>query len=184
MRVIAGEAKGQHLASPRNSATRPTTELVRGAIFSMLEAMSDDWSLVLDMYAGSGALGIEALSRGAGEVDFVEQNARCCAIIRDNLKRIQLEDRAHVYCWSAENAISRLNKEYSVILMDPPYSQSLLKGAPEKLFSSPLVGPDSTVVVQHSCHQTLMADTGCIKLVRTRNYGDTCISIYRRGDSL
>ena len=87
MRVIAGEAKGFRLKVPNKLATRPATELVRGAIFSILETMADDWSQVLDLFSGSGSLGIEALSRGAGWVDFVEKERRCCAIIKDNLEK-------------------------------------------------------------------------------------------------
>ena len=85
MRVITGTAKGHRLQAPKVTTTRPATDLVRGAIFSILESITDDWSLVLDLFSGSGALGIEALSRGAGWVDFVEKSPQCCDIIRLNL---------------------------------------------------------------------------------------------------
>ena len=90
MRVIAGKAKGHRLKVPKGTITRPATDLVRGAIFSILENTTDNWERVLDLFSGSGALGIEALSRGAGWVDFVERKARCCAIIRENLAKTKL----------------------------------------------------------------------------------------------
>lgn len=122
MRVITGRAKGHYLKVPRAAGVRPATDLVRGAIFSILETATSDWSQVLDLFSGSGALGIEALSRGAGWVDFVEQQPRCCAIIKQNLEKTGLTAQAHVYCCSVARAISFLDKEYSIIIMDPPYS--------------------------------------------------------------
>jgi len=83
MRVITGKVKGPHLKFPRGTKTRPVTDIVRGAIFSILENITDDWARVLDLFAGSGALGIEALSRGAGWVDFVESERKCCDIIKE-----------------------------------------------------------------------------------------------------
>ena len=98
MRIIAGQAKGRRLKSPPGLSTRPTTDMVRGAIFSILTSLAQGWGNVLDLYAGTGALGIEALSQGAEHADFVEQNSRCCAIIRENLQIAELSGNARVYC--------------------------------------------------------------------------------------
>src|SRR3990170_477178 len=106
MRVIAGKAKGHRLKFPTGTTTRPATDLVRGAIFSILASLTDDWERVLDLFSGSGALGIEALSRGAGWVDFVDREPKCCAIIKDNLTKTKLAERAHVYCASVEKALT------------------------------------------------------------------------------
>ena len=122
MRVIAGKAKGHRLKAPKTTATRPATDLVRGAIFSILENRAEDWSQVLDLYSGSGALGIEALSRGAGWVDFVEHNPQTCSIIKENLEKTKFIEQAHIYCWDVAKAISVLDKEYNIILVDPPYA--------------------------------------------------------------
>jgi 16S rRNA (guanine(966)-N(2))-methyltransferase RsmD len=140
MRVIAGSAKGFRLKVPKKLATRPATELVRGAIFSILETMADDWSQVLDIFSGSGSLGIEALSRGAGWIDFVEKEPRCCAIIRDNLEKTGFDTQAHVYCTSVTRAIAFLDKEYDIILMDPPYSDMSIGNTVNQLAGSGLVG--------------------------------------------
>src|SRR4030042_1283482 len=122
MRVIAGKAKGHHLKFPKGTTTRPATDLVRGAIFSILENITSDWARVLDLFSGTGAMGIEALSRGAGWVDFVESEPRCCGIIRENLEKTKLAAQAHIYCCSVAKVFSSLDKEYDIILMDPPYA--------------------------------------------------------------
>src|SRR3970282_1802942 len=109
MRVIAGRAKGRRLAGPPSRATRPTSDLVRGAMFSALSSMGADMSRVLDLYAGSGALGIEALSRGGGSLYFVERDATACAIIRENLRLTGFERQARVHCLSAERVLERLD---------------------------------------------------------------------------
>jgi len=180
MRVIAGKAKGHRLKVLKGTITRPATDLVRGAIFSILEAITSDWPLVLDLFAGSGALGIEALSRGAGWVDFVEREPRCCDIIRQNLEKTKLAAKAHIYCCSVIKAISFLDKEYSIILVDPPYSNSSIGNLITQLATSKLVGTDSIVVVTHSPHLPLNSTYATLNLVKERRHGDSCIAIYQK----
>jgi 16S rRNA (guanine966-N2)-methyltransferase len=180
MRIITGIAKGQRLKSPRSSATRPTTALVRGALFSTLYSVAGDWARVLDLYAGTGALGIEALSRGADWVDFVEKAPKCCAIIKENLERTGFASQAKVYCCSVSKALAILSGEYDIVLVDAPYSEPSLLGTLEHLFSSHLIGAGSTVVVQHSCRQPLPPELEQLHLIRDRHYGDTCLSIYKQ----
>jgi len=180
MRVIAGKAKGHRLKVPKGTTTRPATDLVRGAIFSILETITDDWEQVLDLFSGSGALGIEALSRGAGWVDFVEHKPRCCDIIRQNLEKTKLGAQAHIYCCSVAKALSFLDKEYSIILMDPPYSNSSIGNLVEKLATSKLVGRDTTLVVTHSPHLPLNSTYATLNLVKEYRHGDSCIAVYRK----
>ena len=181
MRVIAGTAKGQHLKVAKGGVTRPATDLVRGAIFSILENSTDDWSQVLDLFSGSGALGIEALSRGADWVDFVEREPRCCDIIKQNLEKTKLLDKTHIYCCSVAKAISFLDKEYNIILMDPPYSDLSIGDTITQVAISKLVGPDTTVVVTHSPHLPFESSYAMLNLVKERRHGDSCIAIYRKG---
>ena len=181
MRIIAGKAKGHQLKVAKGNITRPATDLVRGAIFSILETTTSDWSQVLDLFAGSGALGIEALSRGAGWVDFVERAPRCCDIIRQNLEKTKLAAQAHVYCCSVAKAISFLDKEYGIILMDPPYSDLSIGNVVAQLATSKLVGTNSVVVVTHSPHLTLDSTYASLNLVKERRHGDSCIAIYQKG---
>ena len=181
MRVIAGKAKGCRLKVPKGTIVRPATDLVRGAIFSILESATSDWSQVLDLFAGSGALGIEALSRNADWVDFVEREPRCCDIIKQNLEKTKLASQAHIYCCSVEKAISFLDKEYSVILMDPPYSNLSIGSLVAQLATSKLVGANSLIVVTHSSHHSLDSTYATLNLIKERRHGDSCIALYQKG---
>ncbi len=180
MRVITGKAKGHRLKFPKGTSTRPATDLVRGAIFSILENMVDDWSMVLDLFSGSGALGIEALSRGAGWVDFVESEPRCCGIIKENLASTKLSEQAHVYCSDVFKALSFLDKEYNIILMDPPYSNTSIGNFITELATSRLVGTKTTLVVTHSPRLPLDSSYATINLIKEHRHGDSCISIYQK----
>ena len=180
MRVITGSAKGHRLKFPKGTTTRPATDLVKGAIFSILENIAVDWTQVLDLFAGSGALGIEALSRGAEWVDFVEREPRCCAIIRENLEQTKLAARSHLYCCSVNKALSFLDKEYSIILMDPPYSDSSIGNTIVQLATSKLVGTNSIVVVTHSPHLSLDSAYAPLNLIKEHRHGDSCIAIYSK----
>ena len=180
MRVIAGTAKGLYLRFPKGAPTRPATELVRGAVFSMLENMPGGWDKVLDLFSGSGAMGIEALSRGAGWVDFVDREPKCCAIIKENLESTKLANKAHVHCTNVSRAISFLDKEYDIILMDPPYADTSIGSTIEHVADSRLVGPDTTVVVTHSPRLHLDSSYASLNLIKEHRHGDSCIAIYHR----
>ena len=179
MRVIAGEAKGHRLAGPPSRATRPTSDLVRGAIFSALESMGVELTRVLDLYAGSGALGIEALSRGGEWCDFVEKDARTCASIRENLAKTRFDGRAKVHCAPVERVLARLTGPYTLVLADPPYAQ---EAAPplERLVESGLAEAGRTVLVlEHSSREEGPGRLGGLSQVKTLRHGDSAVSIYR-----
>jgi len=159
---------------------RPATELVRGAIFSILESLATDWSRVLDLYSGSGALGIEALSRGAGTADFVDRQQRCCDIIKQNLIKTKLTEQSHVYCCSVTKAISFLKGEYGIILLDPPYANTVIGEVITQLANSGLVGKDTVVVVTHSPHLTLSVKYDSLTMLKEHRHGDSCIAIYKK----
>lgn len=180
VRVIAGKAKGQRLRGPHSRAIRPTSDLVRGAIFSILGAMGADLARVLDLYAGSGALGIEALSRGATWCDFVERSPAACAIIRQNLAATGFADQAEVHCTTAKVALRRLQGPYGLVLADPPYADATALEALELLAACGLVQQGETILVlEHSARQAAPAAIGSWTLADSRHHGDTAISIYR-----
>ena len=180
MRVITGTAKGFHLKFPTGTATRPVTDMVRGSIFAILENMVDNWSVVLDVFAGSGALGIEALSRGAGWVDFVDSEPKCCAIIKENLEKTKLASQAKVYCRDAFKAIPILSKEYNIILLDPPYANASTGDFIAQLAQSRLCGDKTTVAVSHSARIPLEKSYGTLNMVKEQRHGDTCVSFYQK----
>ena len=180
MRIIAGECKGRPIKVPDRKATRPATELVRGAIFSMLANLTDEWEEVLDLFSGSGSLGIEALSRGAGHVDFVEQGRVCCDIIKDNLKKCGLADRAQVHCSPVERAVGYLGKTYDVILMDPPYRREDIGELLAKMAGTSLIGAHTWLVITHSPRVRLDEAYGSLKLLKERRHGDSVIAIFHK----
>lgn len=179
MRVIGGSAKGRPLKAPRGSGTRPTSDLVRGVVFDMLRSMGADLSRVLDLYAGTGALGIEALSRGADWCDFVERGQRSCQTIGENLANTGLAERATVHALSAGQAINRLTGPYTLVLADPPYNDERALEDLERVASSPVVAPGAVLVVEHSRRREAPPALGGRPLQQTRRHGDTCVSFYR-----
>lgn len=165
---------------PRGTPTRPATDYFRGVIFQILEGIAKNWEQVLDLFSGSGALGIEALSRGAGWVDFVDRHPRCCAVIKENLDKTKLIEMAHVYCTDVAKVTSFLDKEYDIILMDPPYADRTIGKLVEQLADSMLVGVDTTVAVTHSSRFQLEPQYGTLRMVKERCHGDSCVTFYQK----
>jgi 16S rRNA (guanine(966)-N(2))-methyltransferase RsmD len=180
--VIAGSAKGRHLKGPprkgNRSLARPSSDMVREALFSALDAVGADLSRVLDLYAGTGALGIEALSRGAAWCDFVERDRGMAEVIRKNLRLTGFELRSKVYPVPAERVLKQLNERYTLILADPPYADVAAVGVLEALAASPLTAEDTIVVLEHSVRDEPAASLGPLCLIRVLRHGDSAISIY------
>ncbi|HXZ94744.1 MAG TPA: 16S rRNA (guanine(966)-N(2))-methyltransferase RsmD [Dehalococcoidia bacterium] len=180
MRVTGGKVKGTHLKTLPRHSIRPTTSVVKQAIFSLLENSSANWCQVLDLYAGSGALGIEALSRRAEWVDFVDHRRSCCDIIKTNLEKIGELQRAHIYCCSVNRALTFLNVSYDIIFIDPPYSDPSTDNLLINLAKSNLLRENSTIVLCHANRFPLNSDYDGVHLVKQRRYGDTFIFIYKK----
>jgi 16S rRNA (guanine966-N2)-methyltransferase len=181
MRIIAGSAKGCVIKHPGGHQTRPATELVRGAIFSILESAVEDWSRVLDLFSGSGGLGIEALSRGAGWVDFVERKPACCDIIKINLEKAKLSQWARVHCRDVGKAVSLFTEPYNIVLIDPPYADDSIVKIMTQLADSSIVSESTTVVVTHSSRRTLEKEYSALKMIKENRHGDSIIALYRKG---
>ncbi len=181
MLVTGGSAKGTRLKTLPRRSIRPTTSVVRHALFSLLESRACNWDRVLDLYAGSGALGIEALSRGAGWVDFVDQRKSCCDVIRANLAKVGEIDRAHVYCCSVSKALSILTGRYDIVLMDPPYSDTSAGATLTGLDGCGVLTEDATVILCHANRFAVSSEYDGLRLVKQRRHGDTCISVYQKG---
>jgi len=180
MRITGGEVKGTKLKTLPRHSIRPTTSVVRQAIFSLLENRPTNWHQVLDLYAGSGALGIEALSRRAEWVDFVDHRKICCDLIRTNLEKIGKLQQAHIYCCSVSKALAFLNSSYDIIFIDPPYSNVSTSNLLINLAESNLLGENSTIVLCHANRFPLNSDYDGLHLVEQRRYGDTFIFLYQK----
>lgn len=180
MRVIAGSAKGRTLVAPKGLSTRPTPGRVREALFSML-GDEVEGARVLDLFAGTGSLGIEALSRGAAHVSFVEKAAAALAALRRNLATLDPE-RVRVLSMPAERALSILTREgfaASLVLLDPPYKSHLASWALDAILTANLVAPGACVVLEHSGREPPPAAPARLHLARSRRFGDVGLCIYR-----
>jgi len=180
MRITGGSAKGQILKTLPCLTVRPTTDKVREAIFSMLQSLLGNWDRGLDLFAGSGALGIEALSRDMEYVDFVDQNGKCCGIIKDNLKKMGFFEKSHIYCCPVSRALGFLDAPYDIIFMDPPYADKTLGELLEGLAGSKLVSDETIILASHASRSPLEKKYNNLSLIKEKKYGDTCISIYHK----
>jgi 16S rRNA (guanine(966)-N(2))-methyltransferase RsmD len=177
MRVIAGELGGRRLQAPRGRSTRPTSDRVREALFAMLGELSG--ASVLDLFAGSGALGIEALSRGAAQAVFVERDNAALRSLAANLDALGLvPPRARVHRSDALAALQtarRREETYDLLFIDPPYSQAHDWGLELSAALPPLLRPAARVVVESDRRAPLQLE---LELERERRYGDTSIRIH------
>jgi 16S rRNA (guanine966-N2)-methyltransferase len=191
MRVISGTAKGRPLQGPPGQGTRPMTDRLKTSLFNILAPLGIEGARVLDLYAGTGSLGIEMLSRGAEWVDFVEQSAGVSQVIRDNLATTKLSDRAHIYTMPVARFLSMRRSrhdggaagaEYDIILLDPPYADPAIPETLRSIALSPLPAEDGLVVIGHM-NRLKLADEygdGRIRRLRHRAMGDSAFSIYER----
>lgn len=180
MRVITGKAKGHRLKAPKGLGTRPMLDRVKESLFSVLEGFGPIRGRVLDLYAGTGSLGIECLSRGASSADFVEQRAHVCAIINDNLRHTHFDAIGKVYGMPVERFIQghRGVGHYDIIVMDPPYADPAIERTIEAVSSYGLGRDGGLLIVGHSTRVTLADQYPHAQRERFRRIGDSCFSIY------
>ena len=171
MRVVAGEFKGRRLHTPRGARTRPTADRVREALFSMLGDVTG--ARVLDLYAGSGALGIEALSRGAESALFVERDRQALAVLRRNLEVVGAE--AEVRSQDALRFIAHPDGVFDLVFCDPPYDDAPRVAAPLSKALPAMLGEDARIVTESDKRNPLILP---LPLVIERTYGDTRIAIH------
>ena len=182
MRVAGGAAKGHRLKGAVTAGVRPTSERARAAIFNVLPPWILQDARVLDLFAGTGSLGIEALSRGAAWADFVERNRRQCQVLQGNLETTGFREQSTAYCADAGRMLGNLPGPYQLVLLDPPYKIEKLDEFMESLGTTPaLVDEPGMVVVGHSRHVTLATQYGALTLTSNRRYGDNLVDFYLRG---
>ena len=193
VRVISGLARGRLLRT--TPQTRPTADLIKGAIFSMLEALAykrgfepdEDgnfaamlaWPRVLDLFAGSGALGIEALSRGAAFAEFVDQDREAARIIEANLRSTDFSEQARVHQAPVQLAVPRLSGPFDLVFADPPYDDAdALAGLADVLAPAGLLRESSVAVVEHRATVAAPEQLGPLALSNSRHHGGTRIALY------
>jgi 16S rRNA (guanine966-N2)-methyltransferase len=175
LRVAGGTARGIPLAEPRGHRLRPTTGLVREAIFNILGDLVQG-TRVLDCYAGTGALGIEALSRGAREAVFVEAHPAACRAILDSLARTGFSNAARVLRGRMPGALASIDGSFDLVLLDPPYDDTTAQDTLDQLASRLEEG--ATVVYEHRSRYNPPEYPAGLRLHERRVYGDTAIAIY------
>lgn len=180
MRVIAGSHKGRRLLGPKGQQMRPTSDRVKEALFSILGSRVAG-ALVLDLYAGTGAIGIEALSRGAQAVTFVEANPASLLLLRSNLEHCGLMDAADIRACKTETflrGVSRRRRAYDIVFADPPYETHSAEVLLPSLARTGIITSDSIVILEHRTKHTIPPHIDRLTRVRQYRYGDTTLSVF------
>ena len=180
-RITGGSHRGRRLRAPTGAGLRPTSERVRAALFSIIGSEAVDGKRVADLYAGTGAIGLDALSRGAASADFVESNRRLCGELSERLSSWSLDARAKVYRGRVLKTLERLPGGYDLVVADPPYSSTELAEVVDRLQSERLVNPGGLVVLEHRSGVTGEFATGRFELETTKTYGDTALTVLLAG---
>jgi 16S rRNA (guanine(966)-N(2))-methyltransferase RsmD len=180
MRITGGVAKGIPIKAPKGLETRPTSDKVREAVFQTLEGLLEG-RRALDLFAGSGALGLEALSRGADSCVFVEKSLATAKILLENVNKAGFREKADIIRTDFRNAARTLHKKgelFDLIFIDPPYEGGYLEEVASILVSHPIITPDAVLVVEHFKKTIPPPEIAGISLSRTRFYGQTGITYY------
>ena len=179
MRVITGTARGTSLKAPAGLSTRPTGDKVKQALFNMIQyEIAGD---VLDLFAGSGQLGIEALSRGARSAVFVDQGRDAIAVIRDNLKKTHLEDKAQVICCDYLSYLSKCKKQFRMIFLDPPYGEKYLETAIKVISEIDILAEGGIIIAERPLGKELSDTFHGLTASKDYHYGKTVITLFRKG---
>jgi 16S rRNA (guanine966-N2)-methyltransferase len=180
VRVIGGEFKGRKLSVTRGRLIRPTSDRVREAIFDILGPVWVFWR-VLDLFAGTGSLGIEALSRGAEEAVFVEQGKGALTVLKENLEALGLQSRSWVLPLTAKRGIALLGergKIFDLIFMDPPYGKDVVGKTIEEIVRHGILAATGVIVAEHARRDRIPPTLG-LELSQQRRYGDTTVSFFQ-----
>jgi len=156
-------------------------DMIREALFSTLASLRVQPARILDLYAGTGSIGIEALSRGGAYADFVDHQNAACAVIRSNLAHTKFTDQARVHCMPIAQFLRRPELPYDFVILDPPYANLLIEETLGQLAASPLVQSQAIVVLGHWPRLEIGSRIGRLDLLKRRCHGDSCFSIFEAG---
>ena len=179
MRVITGIARGVALKTPSGMETRPTSDRVKEALFSMIQ-FEVEGRRVLDLFAGTGQLGIEALSRGAASAVFVDASRDAANLVRENLRRTRLTDCARIVRRDSIAYLRSCHDKFDLILLDPPYAQKLLENALRQISEIDILSDRGIIICERPSEKSVLDPVPGLTLDRERRYGGTLISLYRK----
>ena len=181
MRVISGKVRGLKLDTPKNDDVRPTTDRVKESLFNIINPYVID-SNVLDLFAGTGSLGIECLSRGALSATFVDVSKDSINIVKSNVKKARVENESTILNSDFKTAIDRLNvqnKKFDIIFMDPPYYKNMFIDALSNIDNSDLLSEDGIIVVEHDTKDKFIDKIGRLEKSKEKKYGNTTLTFYK-----
>ena len=179
MRVIAGKARGVQLKTPEGMQTRPTADRVKEAMFSILQ-FDLPGTRVLDLFGGTGQLGIEAMSRGAKSAVFVDAGEKACALIKENLKRCKMENDAKVVRSDYMQYLERCRETFDIVLLDPPYAEVFLENALKKLSEIDILESGAIIVAERPAEKELSLEIPGFTRSKDYKYGKTLLALYRK----
>ncbi len=179
MRVITGKARGVQLKTPDGMLTRPTADRVKEACFSIINFDIPN-AAVLDLFGGTGQLGIEALSRGARSAVFVDAREDACKLIRENLKRTQLEQESKVIRGDYLDYLNRCREKFDIIFLDPPYAEVFLETALKRITEIDILQRDGIIVIERPLEKELPWEFAGYERSKDYKYGKTLLTIYRK----
>ncbi len=182
MRVITGKARGVQLKTPNGQQTRPTSDRVKEAMFSIIQ-FDIPGMRVLDLFGGTGQLGIEALSRGAREAVFVDAGESACALIRENLRRTHLESEARVFRSDYLTFLSNCREKFGIIFLDPPYAEVFLENSLKKITEIDILETNGIIVAERPVGKELLFDFPGYSRSKDYKYGNTLLTVYRKVQS-
>ena len=179
MRVIAGSARGIPLKTPDGMQTRPTADRVKEAMFSIIH-FDIPGAKVLDLFGGTGQLGIEALSRGASAATFVDQSDAACRLIRENLRRTKFENMGNVVRGDYMEYLARCREQYDIILLDPPYAEVFLENALKRITEIDILRSGGIIVAERPLGKELPWDFTGYTRSKDYKYGQILLTLYRK----
>ncbi len=179
MRVISGEARGTRLLTPDGLRTRPTTDRVKEGVFNALQFDLPS-RRVLDLFAGSGQMGIEALSRGAAHAVFVDASADAVKLIQENLKRTKLSDRAEVIHADYAAYLTSCGRKFDLAFLDPPYAEKFLENSLRMIYEIDILSDSGIIMCERPTEKQLDCDFDGLMCSKDYRYGKTLITIFRR----
>lgn len=184
MRIISGEWKGRRLISVKGKSTRPTSDRVRESVFNILRDRVNE-SNILDIFAGTGSMGFEALSRGGMEAVFIEKNNKAANVIAQNAKLLGCIDMIKIIKKDVFKAIDDLAREkyiFDLIFMDPPYNTKIESSVLSAILEANILSRPGLIVIEHDSNDRMPNDVGILMRTDMRKYGNTGVSLYERGD--
>lgn len=179
MRVITGKARGIVLKTPEGLQTRPTTDRVKEALFSIIQ-FDIPGTRVLDLFGGTGQLGIEAMSRGAKSAVFVDVGEKACALIKENLRRCHMEREGRVVRADYLDYLSRCHEKFDIVFLDPPYAEVFLENSLKKLAEIDILESGAIIVAERPVEKELSVEIPGFTRSKDYKYGKTLLTLYRK----